>query len=54
MVFSNVLARAILHDPEAYDAPEEFRPERFIRDGKLDASVRDPYAYAFGYGRRYV
>ncbi|KAI0662030.1 cytochrome P450 [Cubamyces menziesii] len=43
---------AILHDPEAYDAPEEFRPERFIRDGKLDPSVRAPYAYAFGYGRR--
>ncbi|KAJ8474071.1 hypothetical protein ONZ51_g7464 [Trametes cubensis] len=50
MILANTWA--ILHDPEAYDNPEEFRPERFIRDGKLDPTVRDPYAYAFGYGRR--
>ncbi|KAI0373870.1 cytochrome P450 [Pilatotrama ljubarskyi] len=43
---------AILQDPEEYEQPEEFRPERFIRDGQLDHSVRDPYAFAFGYGRR--
>ncbi|KAJ8463001.1 hypothetical protein ONZ51_g10544 [Trametes cubensis] len=50
MILANTWA--ILHDPEAYDNPEEFRPERFIRDGKLDPTVRDPYAYALGYGRR--
>ncbi|KAI0373871.1 cytochrome P450 [Pilatotrama ljubarskyi] len=43
---------AMLQDPDAYDQPEEFRPERFIRDGKLDPNVRDPYHIAFGFGRR--
>ncbi|RPD61615.1 O-methylsterigmatocystin oxidoreductase [Lentinus tigrinus ALCF2SS1-7] len=43
---------ACMHDPEVYDEPDAFRPERFIRDGKLDPSVRDPADYVFGYGRR--
>ncbi|KAI0643186.1 cytochrome P450 [Trametes meyenii] len=43
---------AVMHDPQIYDNPYEFRPERFIRDGKLDPAVLDPYAYVFGYGRR--
>ena len=30
-------------------APESFRPERF-----LEAKVRDPSLYVFGFGRRYV
>ncbi|KAI0270485.1 cytochrome P450 [Gloeopeniophorella convolvens] len=42
---------AILHDPEVFPEPEEFRPERF-----LDAAGRfrdEPLVmYAFGYGRR--
>ncbi|OSD07365.1 CyP450 monooxygenase [Trametes coccinea BRFM310] len=42
----------MLHDPEVYDQPEEFRPERFIKDGKLDSDVKDPEAIAFGFGRR--
>ena len=48
------LRRACMRDPTAYEDPEEFRPERFIRDGKLDPSVRDPSAFVFGFGRRYV
>ncbi|KAI0670932.1 cytochrome P450 [Trametes maxima] len=43
---------AILHDPDLYSRPEEFNPERFIRDGKLDPTAPDPYSFAFGYGRR--
>ena len=43
-----------MNDPEVYEAPEVFRPERFIRDGQLDTSVRDPAAFVFGYGRRHV
>ena len=43
--------RAILHDPEAYPDPEEFRPERFLNE---DGSVRDDpmLALAFGAGKR--
>ncbi|KAH9847899.1 cytochrome P450 [Lenzites betulinus] len=43
---------AILHDPEIYSNPDEFIPERFIKDGSLDPTVRDPGTLAFGYGRR--
>ena len=43
-----------MNDPEVYEDPEVFRPERFIRDGALDTSVRDPAAFVFGYGRRHV
>ena len=43
-----------MSDPEIYEDPEIFRPERFIRHGKLDTSVRDPAAFVFGFGRRHV
>ncbi|EMD39781.1 hypothetical protein CERSUDRAFT_112052 [Gelatoporia subvermispora B] len=43
---------AILHNPEEYPFPEEFQPERFIKDGQLNPEVRDPATIAFGSGRR--
>ncbi|KAH6905145.1 cytochrome P450 98A3 [Coprinopsis sp. MPI-PUGE-AT-0042] len=48
-VFGN--AWAILHDPDNFENPMEFRPERYLKDGKLDAHAMDPDA-AFGFGRR--
>ena len=43
--------RAILHDPETYPEPEEFKPEHFLNK---DGSVRDDptLSIAFGVGRR--
>jgi len=44
--------RSILHDEEAYPDPFSFNPERFIKNGKQDLSIRDPASAAFGFGRR--
>jgi cytochrome P450 len=43
--------RAILHDPEMYPYPEEFKPERFLNE---DGTVRDDptLSLAFGIGKR--
>ncbi|KAJ7146856.1 cytochrome P450 [Mycena epipterygia] len=44
-------ALAILHNEDMYPDPTAFKPERFLRDGKLNPDVRDSQA-AFGFGRR--
>ncbi|KDQ53890.1 hypothetical protein JAAARDRAFT_38861 [Jaapia argillacea MUCL 33604] len=50
IVFANVWS--ILRDPVAYPEPEKFKPERFLKDGKLNPAVMDPNIAAFGFGRR--
>ena len=51
-MFTLLIFRHILHDPELYDDPLKFDPERFIKDGKIDKAVPNPYSAAFGFGRR--
>lgn len=55
------LLRAVMHDPEMYPDPMEFKPERFLRTTKTDSGelkyelskdVLDPSSVVFGYGRR--
>ncbi|KAJ8090245.1 hypothetical protein PM082_018841 [Marasmius tenuissimus] len=42
---------AILHDEEMYPDPYAFKPERWIKDGKINPEIRD-ITSAFGFGRR--
>lgn len=42
----------MLHNNEDYPNPDVFNPDRFLKDGKLDSSVRDPTTISFGFGRR--
>jgi len=44
--------RAICYDETVYPAPHTYDPERFLKDGKLDPSVKDPEDRVFGAGRR--
>ena len=43
---------AIFYDPVVYPEPHIFNPERFLKDGKLDPSVKDPEDRVFGSSRR--
>ncbi len=46
--------RAMTRDTRHYPDPEEFKPERYLKDGKLNPEVLDPGDFGFGYGRRSV
>ena len=41
-----------MNNEQDYPDPHIFNPERFLKDGKIDISVRDPVNIAFGFGRR--
>ncbi|KAJ2925021.1 hypothetical protein H1R20_g12083, partial [Candolleomyces eurysporus] len=43
---------AFMHDPEVFENPMEFIPDRYLKDGKLVPGPRDPEVAAFGFGRR--
>ncbi|RXW18856.1 hypothetical protein EST38_g6999 [Candolleomyces aberdarensis] len=43
---------AMMHNPDVFDKPFEFIPERYLKDGQIDPSVPDAEAAAFGHGRR--
>jgi len=42
----------MLHSEDDYPNPHEFKPERYIKNGKISSEVRDPSTIAFGFGRR--
>ena len=46
------LFRSILHDRKIFHNHEEFQPERYLEDGKLNPDVRGSECAAFGFGRR--
>jgi cytochrome P450 len=46
-------SRSILHHPDDYPEPNQFKPERYLTpEGTLDPSVRDPRTACYGFGRR--
>ena len=51
---SSTKHRAMLHNEVVYPDPFSFKPERFMKDGKINTDVRDPAHAAFGFGRRYA
>ena len=48
------LFRSILNDRKIFKNPQEFQPERYLKNGKLNPDVSDPDCAAFGFGRRSV
>ena len=46
------LDRSMTHSQDIYGDPDVFRPERFLKDCKLDPDTAYPEAIMFGFGRR--
>ena len=44
----------MLHDDALYDDPDTYRPDRFMKDGKINPDVQDPRDMFFGFGKRYA
>lgn len=44
----------MLRDKKDYPDPESFKPERYLKNGLPDLTIRDPTTIVFGFGRRWV
>ena len=53
LVTNDERCRAMFYDESIYPAPHQYDPERYLKDGKLDPSVKDPEDRVFGSSRRY-
>ena len=42
----------MFYDESTYPLPYTYDPERYLKDGKLDPTVKDPEDRIFGSGRR--
>ncbi|KAI0718513.1 CyP450 monooxygenase [Cerioporus squamosus] len=50
IIIANIWAYS--RDPNVYPDPETFKPERWLKDGRLNPDIRNSETIAFGYGRR--
>ena len=50
---NSVRLRAMFRDESDYPDPESFKPERYLKNGLPDLTVRDPTTIMFGFGRRW-
>ena len=44
----------MLNNEQDYPEPRKFNPERFLKNGEFDNSVRNPMDIIFGFGRRWI
>ena len=55
LTFSCFTDRSILHDPELFNNPMEYEPERYLKDGLLKPDyLGNINSVVFGFGRRLV
>ncbi|KAJ8502654.1 hypothetical protein ONZ45_g11558 [Pleurotus djamor] len=47
-------AWAIMRDESIFPEPDAFKPERFIKDGKIDTELTEITQIVFGFGRRHA
>jgi len=50
IIFPNTWA--IMHNPDTFEDPMIFKPDRYLKNGRLNLDVLDPEVATFGFGRR--
>ena len=44
----------MMHDESIYTDAYTFKPDRYLKDGKIDPNIQDPRDILFGFGRQCV